>query len=276
MELRDISKFFDRTPVNDVVTGLELFLGQIKPFDDAHRDNPTTYRRTLSLDPALVGQVPEKVSIFGDVWLVGRYESDGWSDQHRVKYVIHKAAGEARVYTMGGLLSNTKKGTAYADLQWLADRKEVDTSSKVPQDYVAYLETSAQVQVKDLLVLGNSCLYVESLQQSAAGLKEVRGRLQEYHTTQACTVTSRAYSQAAGGFTTGAAVVVQGFPMRWQDNFEYAAMTDEKYKPGDKVLMLPVGTSVSTGSRISVGGATLAVVQVRPEADALAVHTRLA
>ena len=51
MTLREVSRYFDRVPCYDPLTGDELFRGQFINYDGSRRDAFTAYRRVLSVDP---------------------------------------------------------------------------------------------------------------------------------------------------------------------------------------------------------------------------------
>lgn len=276
MELKQASLFFDKTPVCDVTSGVELFRGQIKPYDESHRDNASAYRRILSISPDLKNSVPPCVQIFSEAWMVGSQQSDGWSDQHRVKFIIQRSEGSVTGFTPSGMLTGTPAFSTQGSLSWAADRRELEVSSYVPQDYIAYLPSDSSVTADMFLVQNGKSIYVESVYTSAAGLVEAKGRLQKSSSSKVCNITSRTFSQSAGKFVSQATSSSMCIEMRWQDHYRYIAQTDERYQEGDAVFMVPTGAPVVSGALLVVGGVSWAALQSRTDNGVQEVHARRA
>jgi hypothetical protein len=274
VELVDVSSFFDRTPVLDADSGVQLFLAQLQNYDGSHRDNVTAYRRILSVAPGTVIPASRAVSALGKTWLVGRDSPDGQATAHRVKYVVQSAPAKASVYTAAAFLTGAGAASIWADLQWSADRKELAVSSRVPQEYTAFLPSTAAVGRHSFIVLGSQCLMVQSVAASPAGFLEAQGMLQGAAAASTAVITPRTYSSTTGAYTNGAPVTVACAIVRWQEFYEYAGQSDDKYQEGDAVLLLPSSASVAVSSAIVSGGTTWTVLSARVESGVLAVHGR--
>lgn len=274
MELVDVSSFFDRTPVQDADSLAQLFLAQFQPFDDSHRDNAIAYRRVMSVAPGTSMPASRAVKALGKTWLVGRDNPDGLAALHRQKYVVQSASAKASIHTAAGFLATSGAASVWCDLQWTADRKELAESSLSPQEYTAFLPSTAVVGEHYFVVLGSQCLMVQSSYLSPAGYLEARGVLQPFTAPGTATLTPRTFSSATGGYTAGTPVTVACAVVRWQEFYRYAGQSDEKFQEGDMVLLLPAGTAAAPTNEIVSGGITWTVLTARAEFGVLAVHGR--
>ena len=275
MELVDVSNFFDRTPAKDPDTGAELFRCQLLAYDESKRDAYTAYRRILSTSPTVTPPAGRVVNIHGTNWLVGASATDGWDVEHRRKYVIHAAQGQVRIHRLDGFLAGTPASTVWGDLQWVVDKKELEVSSRVPQRFAAILPETADVRVNDVLTLGDVTLLVTSKAQRVSGFLEADGMAQWMSQPATVAVHSRAYSPAAGTYTTQATDSVPAMKVRWQEMYAYDDQLAERYQEGDSTWVLPGSTQVTTSSELVHGQDRYTLLAIQPSDGCKFVHARL-
>jgi hypothetical protein len=274
MELVDVASFFDRVPALDPVSGATLFRCQVLAYDESKRDAYTAYRRIMSVAPSVSVPAARVATLLGNTWLIGDGQTDGWGEQHRRKHVLHPATGVASVYRLAGFLTGTPAAQPYADLQWIADKKELEVSSRVPQKYTTIFTSAVDLRENDVVVLNGKCVFVTSVAKHASGYVEGTGFGQEVAAPITVTVQARTYSPAAGGYTAGSAVPVQAMKVRWQELFVYEDQMAERYQEGDTTLVLPLSSAVTTTTELAIGSTKYTVLAVREVSGCLAVHAR--
>ena len=275
MELVDVASFFDKVPARDPVSGRLLFNCQVTAYDESKRDAYTAYRRIMSTHPDVVIPSTRVVSLYGSTWLVGDNQVDGWDTLHRSKSVLHRAKGVASIYRLDGFLAGTPASQPWADLQWVQDKKELEVSSYVPQKHAVVLPDVVDVRPLDIIVLADECVLVASVARHASGFTEALGIKQEWIAPASVTVQTRTFSPTAGGYTAGAAAVVQGVRVRWQELFAYEDQMAERYQEGDHTWVLPMAANVATSSEIVSGSDRYTVMAVRTLNNCRVVHARL-
>lgn len=274
MELVDVASFFDRVPALDPVSGATLFNCQLLAYDESKRDAFTAYRRIMSANPDVSMPADRVVELHGVNWLVGDGQTDGWEQAHRRKYVLHQAAGRANVYRLASWLAGTPDASPLGDLQWVKDVKELETSSRSPQKFIAIFAAPVDLREYDVVAFGGRAVLVTSVMRSAAGYAEGTGNLQEVP-LGGVTLSSRTYNPATGGYTAGASVTVNGMKVRWQELYAYEDQMAERYQEGDCTWVLPASATVSTSTEITFGPEKYTVLAVRSVAGCKAVHARL-
>jgi len=274
MELVDVASFFDKIPARDPVSGALLFHCQILAFDESKRDAYTAYRRILSVHPDTVVPVGRVISAYGTKWMIGEGQSDGWENEHRRKHVLHKVTGQVSVYRLSGFLTGTPAAQVWGDIQWVADKKEMEVSSRTPQKFAAILPSSTTVQLGDVIVLGETTVLVGARTAHASGFVQAEGTEQWMPDAASVTLTTRTYSPAAGGYTSPTNTTVSAWRVRWQDMFAYDDQLDERYQEGDCTWVLPASATVSTATEITYGAFKYTVLAIREEFGCKLIHAR--
>ena len=164
LTLAQASSFFDRTPVFDPTGVTRLFYGQVGLFDDSKRDAGSAYRRVLSLAPGTALPNPPTAKILGQVWNIGRKETDGLEEMHRDKYVLQACTGE---YTLTSLTEYTSGVNTpatiqrWAGVEWVKDAKEIGSSSDSAQVYTIFLPEGTPITEMQLVVApGGAEVYI--------------------------------------------------------------------------------------------------------------------
>lgn len=274
MTLADASAFFDRTEVLDAFTGAALFYGQVDPYDESKRDAGSAYRRVMSVAPGTPMPAHRSVVIHGQTWLVGAGEVDGHATAHRAKYTL-QAASPTQVRTLAQLLAGAAVPQVYSGVEWFKDQKEVEASSQVSAQFLAYLADGTVVEKAQVITCaGRNYLVVGSRPTPSGFMVAVTAQL-EYPVT-AVSVTGRVFDPVAGSAVDASTVTVQGMRVRWQTLFEYTHQRAERYQEGDDALVLPTATPVVAGTRIELGTEVWQVLDVSSVYGALAAHVRRA
>lgn len=274
MELASVSQFFDRTVATDPTTGSLLFRCQLMAYDESRRDSYSAHRRVISVAPDVTIPTSRAVSIFGETWVVGSAHADGWESQHRVKHVIHKAAGMASVYRLAAFLTGTPSAQVYGDLQWVTDKKELEVSSNVPQRHVAILPEGTNLQPYDVVVLAGHAVLIGSETARVTGFTEGYGILQAGAVPVTVSIVSRVYSPATSSYVEGAVAQVPAMKARWQELFAYEDQAAERYQEGDCTWVLPASADIPQTAKIFHNAQTYAVMAVRAAHGCKLVHAR--
>lgn len=274
MKIRQVARFFDRSAVTDPFTGAPLFRAQFSNYDESKRDAFTAYRRIMSLAPELQLPPHRTISALGETWMAGDGHPDGWSDLHRRKFVVHRASGGARVWSIGEYLAGGPPVDTFGDIQWIVDRAEEEVSSARPQLYVAILPDVIDVAPHSLVEVGPDLLFVQSSAHHASGFMEARGYLQPRGQSQQISLVGRVYSPVTGGYVEQATATVKGLKVRWQEMYSYGNQLDARYQEGDATFIVPLSLPVSTSSRIVHEGRPWTILGVKAVDGARHLHGR--
>jgi hypothetical protein len=273
LKLSEAASFFDRTPVLDAYTGVQICFGQVDPYDDSKRDAGSAYRRVLSVAPGTVLPAHSAVRVFGVDWLLGRKEVDGLEELHRDKYVLQPGAGFYRLGTLDQYLAGADLGLNLASPEPVKTAKEIESSSDVVVLYNVYLGFSVPAPKHSVIWAPGEAYLVLSDQTLPSGLRAAY-TLELEHPRSTCAVVSRSFNPGLGMYVEGAVSVVSVLRVRWQNLFEYAGQMSERYQEGDDVLVLPSGTVVTVQSRLSAYGKNWSVLSVDDLGGAVTVHAR--
>ena len=274
MKLVQVSRYFDRSLVTDPVTGDFLFKAQFSNYDGSKRDAFTAYRRIMSLSPELTIPPARVIRALGETWIVGDGHPDGWKDLHRRKFVTHKAAGPATIWSLADFMAARAPRETYGDLQWVVDRAEEEVSSLTPQMFVAILPDTAEAPPHSVIQIGSDTMFVQSSAHHASGFLEARGYLQSGSAARTVDLVKRVFNPATGGYTNQTTATVRALKVRWQELYEYANQLDERFQEGDATFVVPPGTAVDTSTSLVHEGRKYTVLAVKPLAGGLAVHSR--
>lgn len=272
MDLADASAFFDRTNILDAFSGAVLFQAQIDPYDESKRDAGSAYRRILSVRPGTVMPVHRTVSIHGQTWLVGSEEVDGHEGPHRTKYTL-QAAKPAQVRTLAQLLAGLTTQVVYSGVEWLKDSKEVEASSEVSAQFVAYLSEQFVIQRGQVVTCAGHHYLVTGARLTASGYLAAVAAELDYPVVTA-TITTPAFDPVAGSSSAGASSTVAAMRVRWQSLFEYGHQLAERFQEGDDVIVLPLTSAPAPGSLVTLAGDGWYVLEVRTYGGAAVAHAR--
>ncbi len=272
MSLAQASGYFDLTPVLDPDTGVELFKGQVDPYDDSKRDAGSAYRRVLSVVPGTVLPLNRAVRVQGKVWLAGTMEQDGLAEAHREKYVLQPAE-KFGVANLANYLTGAAGAPYWAGVEWLKYIKEAETSSEMSAQFSGFFSRGAAIFVNDLVWSVGEVYLVRAKGILASGfLGAALSRVDNVR--ESVTISGRTYNPVTGAFADIAPTVVQGLRLRWQEFFEYEAQIAARYRQGDDTLVVPASAGVTTASLVTVSGRKWTVLAVDEVNGVLALHLR--
>lgn len=274
MKLVDVASYFDRTPVTDPITGVQLFLAQIDNFDDARRDASAAYRRILSVRPGTI--VPGVIKLMNIVWLVGAMEPDGLEELHRQKYVIQRATDTLKVSSLSAFLAGTYASIHWSSPNWVKDAKQLETSSETPQIYDVALPSNASVAAQTILWATGSAYLVLAPHPVASGLILATCLKLEQSAPVVVNIQTRTYNPVTGTYSTPAGSSINALRVRWQSLFAYGSQASDRYQEGDVAIVLPTGTAATTNTLVTLLGATYQTLAVLNVAGAVVLHARLA
>lgn len=257
MTIAQASSFFDRTDALDPYSGALLFRCQIDPFEDTKRDAYSAYRRVMSVAPDVVLPVHRTVRIFGNVWILGEEESDGWSQVHRRKVVISRGTSQLKVSTLSMFLAGTHTKQLWAAPYWNKDAKQIDTSSEQPQMFDVFLPEA--VTPRKVLWNDSEAYLTLSSRPLASGLNSAFS-LKLDTRPEAVNLINRVFSRSAGEYTSSVSHSIPALRVRWQSLFEYDAETDQRYRPGDFSLVVPATATVDTSTLVEFSSGQRATV----------------
>ena len=274
LTLADASKYFDKTPIRDTVSGSVLFYGQVDPYSDAQRDSATAYRRILSVAPGTSITASRLVNILGSIWIVGDSETDGWAVAHREKYVLHPAPTVLAVNRLTAHVAGTLATSMWGDMVWFKDGKEEASSSRSVPIYTLYAPLGSDVQEFDVIKVGTQGYLVSHPHTLASGVLSANCVHLEFPVTTA-TLATRTYDPVQGKYVATSPTSVNCQRIRWQSLYQFDSQMSARYQEGDCSLVLPVGTTVATKDTITLDGTLWNVVSVSITGGAVVAQGRL-
>jgi hypothetical protein len=272
MTLADAAAYFDRTPVLNPDNDSFLFNGQLEPYDDSRRDAGAAYRRILSVAPGTA--VPETVKTLGQVWLVGKSESDALEDVLRDKYVLQPVTTKVSVSRLNDFLAGTATSSVWLSIEWLKDAKELEVSSNTVPIYNVIAPPSADLREHDVLWYAGRALLAQKPRHHPSGYVEVEAVELDQVSPAAATLTARTFDPVASAYTTSGTASAQCLRIRWQSLYLYESQASARYREGDATLALPTGTAIKADDRITLAGADWKVIAVQTLAGVVCVHAR--
>jgi len=274
LKLRDVSRYFDRTPVTDPVTGALLFKAQFNNYDGSRRDAYAAYRRIMSVDPAVAVPAGQCVRALDSVWLVGIAQADGWEELHRRKFIVHQARARASIVTLAGCLAGEEPQSTWGDLQWIATTTDQAAASDEFNLMLAVLPGGVSVPDYSLVTVGNVTLLVQSSAYFSTGFVEARGQQRGDANVLPLAVTRREFVPAVGRHEAQAVAELPSLQLRWQELFKYTDQLDEHFRPGDTVFAVPEGADVRVSDTVTREGRTWQINGLATLAGVRAIHAR--
>ncbi len=139
MELKNVAKRFDTTPMWESYTGKKLRARcQITPWDNPRRDGLTTVRRTISVEHRTLFPLRRAIYAGGAHWIVGdKHNPDTLNNSvTRVGYIVQQAE-KGLVGETSQVLENSCKPT-FMSRVWVKDVKDVTITSETQSQYFIY------------------------------------------------------------------------------------------------------------------------------------------
>lgn len=272
MTLADAAAYFDRTPVLDPDNASVLFYAQVEPYDDSRRDAGAAYRRVLSVAPGTT--VPGAINVLGQVWVVGKRESDALEVTLRDKYVLQPAAIKASVSRLNSFLAGTQTSAVWMAIEWLKDGKEVESSSNVVTMYTIIAPDGADLREHDIVWYTGRGLMLQKPRHHPSGYVEAEAVELAQAAPLAATISTRSFSPATGSYSVTSTGTAQCLAVRWQSLYLYDMQAAARYQEGDATLALPAGTALTTNDRVTLAGKDWKILTVQSLAGCVCAHAR--
>lgn len=279
MKLRDVSRFWQKTPVTDGYTGASLFSAHTTPHDDHTSSGATARRRTMTVDIDKTAPARRVVDILGEKWIVGNSNLDAYSGT-----VVKKNFGLKKATDLAAFVTPAEAALAAAGTEFYIQRE-------------FYRDAANPLSESDLDAEWNVfCPFNETLQVGAffryggrfARVRSFYTTVDEYLIAEADQLDTDA-RQAATFTTTGAINVITDLPTSSSIATNVLQFDDAKFyrfrnepessrKPGDKIVLAAqsVVTAPAVGMTLTLLGQTWRVVQFQDELDAWAMRVRRA
>jgi hypothetical protein len=239
MKLADAASYFDNQSYKDAYSGDHAFYGQLDLYDDARREGLTVSRRIISMKPGLTLPTRRAVTLGSDVWLLSASPSTDYFQGApiRTKAIAHRADGLGALKTVAQELANAAGTPAYGALVWVKGMKEVDESSDVDSEYVAYFPAGETIAAKSLVSLRGLWFFVRYTYLTTSGFLAAVVDQLDAPNFESVTYAKRVYDPVADAHTSTTATI-KALRLRWQLKFEYLSPAVGKYAEGDDVVMV--------------------------------------
>jgi hypothetical protein len=159
MRLASAARRFDREQVYDAYTGDYLFDCQFSSFDDSSSSGATARRRVLSVDPTKTLPPRGVVSIFGDVWVGGDNNIDGFNGRAiRGNFNLKKSSGLFTILTPAQACLNSAGIDAHAHTTYFKDTMDPTSSGDLDGFWNIFFSATEVIAKGTFLRLG-SVLY---------------------------------------------------------------------------------------------------------------------
>ncbi|MBI3144731.1 MAG: hypothetical protein HYZ18_05565 [Pseudogulbenkiania sp.] len=276
MKLKNVSKFFDRTPAVDGYTGLNAFKCQLEPFDYVKIDGAAVKRRVMSTAPEVVIPTRKVISIDGQRYLVGDSSPDHWNGETvRNRYVIQGADDSVQIQSIAQVLANTAGTTAYASIEFnKVSTDERDNSDFHPQ-YHIYFGPTESVPKHSVLTAGSKTYLVREAHPTLGGLLDALSNELDSPVIDAATFKSRSYNPVTDTYTDTPATV-RCMRVRWQDHFTYLSQGSTKYESGDMQVFVPTSVTPKAGDTLTLTDGVWTLLSVVAESTFRSLHVRRA
>lgn len=278
MKLSNAARYFDKEPVYDAYTGDLLFKCQFSTFNDAQSSGATSRRRVMSAAPSVTIPTHRVLRIFGDPWIAGSNDTDGYRGEAiRGNYNLKKATGLFNILTPAEACLSAAGVSAYAQFSYYKDTIDSITTSDTDPFWNAFFPNTVTAN-KGAFIRKDSTLY----RVRSAYLTD-----DLYHLAQCDELESAALVNATftnlGTFDiltdsyTPISTVVPAIAIEMPKFYKLQTQAEEFEKPGDAtVFVAKASVTPTVGSTFAMGGRPWKVIAVVGELDAWAMHVRRA
>lgn len=275
MKLTTAAAYFNDTLFEDAYGSGEFFRGRLEAYPDNMRDSLATDRRILQVSPKIVMPARRAVVSEEQEWLIGDLAVDMHRGEPlRHKYIVHKADGQALLYTMAQAIKNLTPRAVWSSRLWVKEWREPEEDSRMIGAFNFFFAEGETVEDATLIQYRGRWHISRAAYSSAGGFlisvaDELPGSL-----VLPVSFTSRAYNPKTDK-TTDTAINVTGLLIRWQSHFAYFANAAATYEAGDaKVVVHKADVTPKSGDTLSVDGKKFRVVEVADETDVWGLHVR--
>lgn len=164
MKLANAARWADKTKLYDAYSPSKLVLkAQVSSYVDNQLDGSISKRRVISFSPSSVLPDRRVVTYADERWIVGDTLSDMWNGKLiRVSAATKKVTGLYKILTAGQAALNALGVSAYAQLIYLKDTVNTQTTSAYSPQYEVYFSSTEVVAQGAIINTGANYLHVRS------------------------------------------------------------------------------------------------------------------
>lgn len=275
-EMHDIACHFDTDPFYDAYTAAFAFFGQATTFNEASRDGSVVKRRVLSVKPGANIPARRVISVYGEIWLVGDSNTDGFdSTPIRQVHWLKKSNAGVFIRTPGQLLSGAVVAQAYANMDYLKDTVNGVTDAEYDVFWEVYVTPTENSDKGMYITWGSRLLRVRSAHLDLSGLVAIQA--DEVDVPNVVTVVTDVggtynpvtETTTGGGPTNYPAILIDAYKL-----YRYQTEADPKVLSGDMYLVVQTSTPSEVGRVFTFNGSKWQVIAKTPELDAYCLHIR--
>lgn len=277
-EMLDVASHFDTDPVVNAYTSVFAFFGQSTTFNEASPDGSVNKRRTLSVNPSITIPSRRAISIYGDVWIVGDSNVDGFSATPiRRTYWLKKATQSAVIQTPGQLLAGVVGTLTYVNTEYLKDTVNSTSNAEYDTFWEVFISADETVAKGMYIKWGNYLSRVRNTHLDIAGFNNAQcdeldaGSLVTATTNVGGTYDPISETTTGGGATNYPAILLDAYKI-----YRYDTQADKKVDAGDMFLVVQSSTPSEVGRVFTIDGEKWRVLNKYTELDALSLHIRRA
>lgn len=277
-EMLDVASHFDTDPVVNAYTSAFAFFGQSTTFNEASPDGSVNKRRTLSVRPSITIPSRRAISIYGDIWIVGDSNVDGFSSSPiRRTHWLKKATQLAVIQTPGQLLSAAAGTPTYVNTEYLKDTVNPLSNSEYDTFWEVFISQDESVSKGMYIKWGSYVNRVRNTHLDIAGFNNAQcdeldsGAIVTATTTVGGTYDPVSEATTGGGPTNYPAILLDAYKI-----YRYDTQADKKVDAGDMFLVVQSTTPSNVGGIFTIAGEKWRVLNQYTELDALSLHIRRA
>jgi len=277
MDIADADSFFDDDPVYDAYTGELLFHCHTTPHDDHTSSGATARRRTMTTINGTVAPARRVVTVYGDAWLVGNSNPDGFQgDLIRRSYGLKKSTGlmaamSPAMACLGGI------GTElHAHKEYYRDNQDMRTSADWDTMWNIFCAPGEPVMKGAFLRQGGVLYRVRNVYPSIEELLVAEADQLDDDAFQGATFTSTTLDEATDT-ETASSIATTVIQMDLARCYEFRTLAEADVRPGDRAVFVAKSTlQPPVGAALTMLGARWRVLAVVSSGDAWNLHVRLA
>lgn len=266
MQLKDVARRFDTTPIFEAYTG-EIWPHrcQVTLWDNPRRDGLTTLRRTISGGKGFT-LPPRRAVVIGEkAWIVGTYAHPDTFDADIVRegYVMQFAQLGA-VGTALDFFNSTFK-PVYVSRVWVKDVKDISTTSEAQSQYFIYFTEDEDVREGEFIFVHNRLHIVRNIKKEASGLWTAEANeLEDEVFGEIKFPGGSTYDPITETWTGGTLNTAPAIVLKWNDDYIYDLASHEKPLVGDIRMRLRSTDTPSLDDLITYHDLEYRVVSITP------------
>lgn len=276
MRVSNAAIYFDRELVSDAYTGIPLFRGQVKNFNDASSTGATLRRRVLSLAPSFSVPTRRCVQIGPLKWLAGIGLIDTFQGvEVRNTYNLRVASNLFEVLTPAAACNSAATvNSAYGYEEFFKSSQDSQVSSDYETFWNVFFAPGEPIQEGTFLRVGPRLLRVRQVYVNAEKLKVAQSDELGTDAAQALVFSNLGIYDPITDTYPSTTQVVQGLQMDMLKFYRWRLQAEADKQPGDRSVFAPLTVTPKVGSVFTMAARSWRVVSLQQEQDAWAMHAR--